>query len=611
MNKKFIPIALLLLVVILEGLSSCIFTSAKDVEYIPVQQTDGGAWYFINAKGERIGNQQWEFQPSVTIDGIFTARTDSGISVFRWDGKEARPIDSLTNLVSVGVYNEGLLPVTPSMQRIRVVDKKGDVKFVLEPIDGNEISSCAGIVKDDMLVVTTIDGKAGVVNAKGEVVVKPTYSDISNFSDGYALAVNYDYDNYENGPTYYVIDKKGNVKKVAGKFGYEEGECASVPAFVNGEVRVPGPWNEDSSEPEYFVINTEGQVKKAGEVSGWSETLENGGKISYKYQDEVSAYTWTDKEGKTVLATKELGTSLSACGKFVVLSSEKETKVYDENGQEIAKFAGQYYGGWPGGDFGLILRKYDYQSDVTSYILLDDKGQKVDMPNVYGVGTDKTLPNDSGEDEIDCGGYYVTSAYVDIPAAAGKLASMITSGSVKGKSTYYIGESVKDILEGQNINFMSGRNFSIPTDSNVYYLATGAGFTINGEGTASADVVAPTYQNYFEVHHYDYWGRAWGWNRKRQVGVHLNANAKVVSFDIKLRTNHPSGMILREAIGKRLKKDGFTLINSGDNYDEYDNGYRTAIVYGTEDTNGVGVVIADSKTLRLSAAEKASLATRL
>ncbi|MCH5319378.1 MAG: WG repeat-containing protein [Paramuribaculum sp.] len=610
MKKTGIFLALAFSGLILSLLYSCAKSSADNVQFIPVQKTDGGAWIFINDKGERVGEQEWEFEPTVTIDGVFTARNDSGLTVYRWDGKAAKPVDSLQNLVSVGVYNEGLIPVVPAMKRIRVVDKKGNVKFTLDPIDGQEISSCAGIVQDGMLVVTTVDGKTGVVNDKGEVVVKPTYSDISNFTDGFALAVDYNYDTYEDGPTYFVIDKNGNSVKVEGKFGYEEGECASLSSFENGIVTVAGEMDTVNYSMKYVEINTAGQVVEKENESLWTTYLDNGGKIVYKYADDKSEYSWFDKDGKILMKTSESGESINAYGKFVTLTKENSLTVYDLEAKELNKLDGQFWVSWPGGGFGLLLHKHDANYKFEDYILLDQKGQPVETAKFFGVGENKVISNSNYEDEIDCGGYYVTSAYVDVTAAASKLVSMITDG-VKGKSTYYLGESVKTILDGENANYLSGNKFSIPTDSGTYYLATGAGFTINGEAKASTNIVAPTYQNYFEVHHYDYWGRAWGWKRKRQVGVHLNASAKVVSFDLKLRTNHPSGTILRDAVSRRLKKDGYTLVDSSENYDEFTNGYQTAIIYGSENTNGIGVVIAESKSLKLSRGEKSALAANL
>lgn len=613
MNK--LSFRLLSWALMLVGLASCGGASSDDVEYLPVQTTEDGAWHFINSKGEIVGNQEWEFEPTVTISGIFSVLTNDGYSVYKWDSKEAKPIDSLQNLVSVGVINEGLLPVTPSMQRIRVVNSKGDVKFVLEPKDGQEISSCAGIVQDGMLVVSNMEGKSGAVNSNGEWIVAPKYDDMSNFNNGYALAIDYNFDdgNEDSGPSYYVIDKQGNEIKVEGKFGYPEGECESVPEFMNGVVSVIGPMDPETYEYSSFEINTKGEVRKLNDTSTWTQYLDNGGSIVSNYTEDTSTYTWKDKDGNIVMETKESGTSLTAYGKYVTLSKENSLIIYDDKGKELSKLTGDYWASWPGGKFGLKLQKYNRDTySYEDFILLSPDGKQLETPKLYGIGTDKSvnaLNYVEGEWE-GCGEYTVTSAYVDVTAAASKLVSMI-NGNVTGKETYYIGESVKDILEGESVQFLRGKNFSIPTPVGKYYIATGAGFNISGQINASADIVSPTYKQYFEVHHYDNWGRAWGWNRKKQVGVQVNPSAKVVSFDIVLRTNHPSGSILKEAIARRMKKDGFTMVSSGDNYEEYTNNYREAIIYASKESKGVGVLIGEPNTLKLSESAKASLAAQI
>ena len=616
MNKNTLKLSLGALV--LAGLASCGGgSSSDDVQFIPVQTTEGGAWHFINPKGELVGNQEWEFEPTVTTAGIFTVQSHNGYDVYKWDGDEAKPIDSLQNLVSVGVYNEGLLPVTPSMQRIRVVNKKGDVKFILEPIDGQEISSCSGIVQDGMLVFTTMEGKSGAMNSKGEVIIKPKYDEISDFKDGFALAAEYSED-YEQGPTYFVLDKEGNSIKVNGKFEYPEGDCASIESFENGVVTVWGRSDSgsDSEEGDYgdyvsYEINTKGEVSVKKDESSWTQTLDNGDKITYSYKDDHSTNVWTNTKGEVVMQTSENGVSLTGYGKYVTLSSEDSMTIYSDDGKELNKLSGNYYAYSPGGKFGLVLEQWssDYQSKTT--LLLDAEGKPIDTMKFYGVGVGKSV-NDLGgeEEEYGCGYYTVTSAYVDVTAAASKLVSMITT-EVKGKDSYYIGESVKTILEGQSIQYMSGKTFSIPTADGVYYLATGAGFNITGEITASTNIVAPTYKEYFEVHHYDYWGTAWGWRRKKQVGVHVNPSAKVVSFDIILRTNHPSGQSLREAVGRRLKKDGYTLVDSGENFEEYSNNWREAIIYGADNSNGIGVIIGEKNNLKMSNSEKSALAAKI
>lgn len=609
MNKKVS--FLLLSSVFLLAMSSCGGSSSPEVEYIPVQTTEDGSWRFIDSKGKFVGNQEWEFQPTVTIDGIFVTMGDSGYNVYKWDGDKAVGIDSLQNLVSVGIYNEGLLPVTPSMQRIRIVDKNGNVKFILDPIEGQEVSSCSGMVSDGMLIVSNMDYKKGAVNNKGEVVYQFKYNEISDFKDGYALAAIYEENS--NGPTYYVLDKKGNEIKVNGEFSFPEGECNDISSFSNGKATVMGPYPVDGGNWEQLEINNLGEVNKVASNSEEGvytsrDVLDNGDVIVNTYGDAQNKSEWLNAKGEVIKKTSGNEGSFNSYGKFVTTSTNESITIYSEDGKEIYKANGNYWGSWPGGKFGMVLQKMGENYNSEGYILLDSKGKVLETPKIYGVGSSKDAEELHG-DEIYCGSW-VSSAYVDVTAAAAKIVSMITNG-VTGKSSYYIGESVKTILDGESTQYLSGKEFSIPTPDNSYNLATGAGFYINGDIIANANVVAPTFKEYFDVAYYDRRGTAWGWKRKKQVGTHVNAAAKVAAFDIRLHTNHPSGKSLKEAIGRRLKKDGYTLLDSADNYEVYSNNYREAIIYGSNDSKGIGVIIGDAGKLKYTSAEKTALATRI
>lgn len=598
-------LAYLCVVAIAMGVASCGSSDNGDnVQYIPVQFTEDGAWCFINAQGERIGTQEWEFMPTVVADGIFTARTDSGLTVYKWKGDEAMPIDSLTNLVSVGVYSEGLLPVTPSMQRIRVVDSDGDVVFVLNPINGQEVSSCSSRFSDGLLVVTNSEGKAGVVNRKGEVVVEPKYGEISDFKDGYALAANYNYNDYDAGPSYFVLDKEGKATPVKGKFGYGEGDCFNVPQFVNGAAYVTGEMDTVDYTFEEIKITVDGKAAvEKNPVS--NEVLPNGNVITTTYTDDNTTAVWKDKDGKELV---KLNGYPMVYGKYVTVNDNDSIIIYDQEGKKLNALKGNYTFIWAGGSFGPVLIKYADDYTSSEYVFLNAEGQPLEMQKVYGIGTSNYLPTD--EEDFQCS-EYVTSAYVDVTAAAAKIVSM-ASGSLKGKDYYYLGESVSDILNGENARYYSGsgRKFSLPTDS-TGRIANGDGFWISAEAKASQDLVAPTYQRYFQVHHYDYYGRAWGYNRSRQVGVHFNPSAKVESFDIMLHTNHPSGARLREAVSRRMKKEGYTLVNTNPNYDEYTNGSNNVIIYGSNESKGIGALVGNKSVANMRDADKAALAANI
>lgn len=603
-SRRFLLIATLVTVAS-SFLFSCSGDSASEIEYVPVQLTEGGAWTFIDSKGERVGDQQWEFEPTVTYNGIFTARTDSGLTVYHWDGTTAKAIDSLKNLVSVGVLNEGLMPVTPAMQRIRIVDKKGNKKFELNPIGGKEISSCASQFTEGLLVVNTVDGKSGVIDKEGNVVIEPKYSEISDFNGGYALARNDDYEDYEKGPQYFIIDKEGNVTAVKGEFGYcEEGDCSMLSGFDGGVTTICGK-TDSATMYNPLQLDVKGAVTKLDMMRS-IQPLKNGSKIITKFNEDSSETALVGPDGQEILKASD-DSYLMNLTNYVVLVNDRNYTVYNLEGQEPAKLKDLNDIICPGGKFGLFVSAGD-PLEQSVYTLYDAEIKPIEGTKYYGISTSKFL--ETSNDEIVCQNL-VTSAYVDITAAATKMAQMATSGYVKGKDSYYVGQLVKEILDGENARFYSGndRVLTIPTNESGQ-LANGAGFWIGGTAKASAKIVAPTYQHYFEVHHYDYYGRAWGWNRTRQVGVHFNPSSKVESFDLQLHTNHASGAALRESIGRRLKKEGYTLVATDDNYDEYSNGSSNIIIYGSATSNGVGAILG-AKTGSMSEANKQSLAATL
>ncbi|MCH5245327.1 MAG: WG repeat-containing protein [Muribaculaceae bacterium] len=618
--KKITVLGQVFAIVVIMGclLSSC-GSKNENVTYIPVQLIDGGAWSFVNEKGERVGTQEWEFEPTVTIADIFTVKTDSGLVVYKWHRDVAKPIDSLKNLVSVGILNEGLLPVTPSMGRIRIVNSNGKLKFTLDPVDGKEITGCSAKFSDGMLVFNTVDGKAGVMDKNGKIVYEPIYSEISDFHDGYALAANYDFENWEAGPTYFILDKKGNSMKVEGKFGYEEGECSTLSRFDHGRASVAGAIDsvatEDGYEQKWFDILTTGEVLPG--QSGLITYLQNGSMIINDYNSDGYTQTWLAPDGKEMMKENAnySGDSesryLYGIEKYVTVSGKNKMAIYDENGELLNELtgAGSLDAQYPGGKFGPIITEHAPDYSTSTYKLLDAKCQPIGDTRFYGVGSKKSLDLYESEEDI-CRMECVSSAYIDVTAAASKLLSII-KGNVKGKESYWIGQSVKDVLSGENARFYSGsgRDFSVPTDS-TGQLASGPGFWVSGMATASADLVAPTYQHYFEVAYYDYYGRAWGYNRQRQVGVHFNSNAKIASFNIVLHTNYPSGLILRQALERRMKAENYTLVKSSSNYDEYSNGYSNVMIYGNGDSRGVGAIIGNNVST-MKEERKAELVTNI
>lgn len=570
MNKsKSILLALALLPI--AAMTSCSKDDSSQsgkVEYIPVQLTQNGAWTFINEKGERIGDQQWDNEPTVTVDGIFAVKGSTGIDVYRWSDTKAEVIDSLTGLMAVGEYNEGLMPISAKGKRIQLVDKKGKVKAELNPIDGKEIVSCGTAVHDGLLTIRTDEGNCGVVNKKGEVIVQPEYNDISDFNNGLALAVKSVKENDYYYNEYYVIDKKGEAKRVEGKYAPAAYDNCGLSGFRGGYAVIiaadPADNNENDWDNEYneaaYVISPDATVKRLDGQTAWY--LDNGSYIVYKYTPGQSDYVWFDAEGKEIMNVSAThganfnSASLDAYQNYVAKMQNNEITLYNDKGEELNQFTGA---GWfynPGGDFGLIINKYSRENERNSYQLLDKEGKLIGGVTMFGVGMQTYLTMVIPEG--DCDILEVMSAYFDPQAAAEAIANAL-SGTIIGKSTYSLGMPVSVMVQDMEYNFYNGNGYgssvSVPVNDGNELISV-PGF--------------------------------WTWANAIPSSKFDN-DAIIDAFDFSLSSTYPSAGDVREAIKKKLLASGYSAGLSNDRYDEYQKGDLYVIVYGRRKSHTTGV----------------------
>lgn len=206
------PVLGLLFILLLASiLSSCsekvIYEDDADnykIEYIPVQFEENGLWSLVSKCGDVKYRNAFKNEPTCVIDGIFTVADDNQeYTVYNISSDCPTPVEGLSKLKWVGYINEGLLPICYPQRRISVVNKEGVEQFVLNPIDGSEITMCSNHFSDGMLWVRTENEKYGFVNTKGESVIAPIYESCGNFSEGKALI-------YIDS-VWKVIDKSGKV----------------------------------------------------------------------------------------------------------------------------------------------------------------------------------------------------------------------------------------------------------------------------------------------------------------------------------------------------------------------------------------------------------------
>lgn len=183
------------------------------VDLIPVKVSGSDQWSMLNDKGEIVYEDEFDNEPTLSYNGVFSVREEDGYTTYRSGDKKPDVLGECTGMESVGYMEDGLLPATFKDERISIMDSDGKKKFTLEPIDGKEIIICSPGYSEGMLAVQDFEGKWGYVDKDGEMKIKPAYHFAGQFVDGLALVDKSEEDKDGEFKTkFIVIDKDGEVK---------------------------------------------------------------------------------------------------------------------------------------------------------------------------------------------------------------------------------------------------------------------------------------------------------------------------------------------------------------------------------------------------------------
>lgn len=160
------------------------------VTHLPAQLEKDGNWSFVDRKGKIILENAFLNRPSPIIDGFFIEKSSDGLynlCTLNEDGSYFE-VDFSDNCASVGIIQNGLIPLCFVGEHITVFDKNGNKKFVLNEIDGVEVKSC-DFFSDGFLKVTLVDNTVAYVDKFGDKTHSQRYIDGSHFVNGYALVL--------------------------------------------------------------------------------------------------------------------------------------------------------------------------------------------------------------------------------------------------------------------------------------------------------------------------------------------------------------------------------------------------------------------------------------
>lgn len=391
--------------------------AADKPEYVAVQVEQDDNWSFMAPDGSFILKEKIEERPSAVLNGMFNVLGEDGYGLYSLDD-DSSPVLVCEDLADVGYCtSDGLIPLVRRRERISVIDREGDTRFVLEPAKRSEIVRAHNSFHDGMLLVCDFEGKYGYVNTSGDYIVAPRYDGAMFFSEGYALVCV----KRDAGDRYHLIDTNGD-EVLTLKKGYEP---------VSFTVRYG----------MIAVKNGDGRIILVSVPSGDEHKCPAKVKNIHEYDNRYYVYSNDDLEyglmkidgDDQVLRSRFSYINFGVDNTFVA-GNNKGNYIYNGEGEEKSSL-GDYRWVESCGDFGLFAYDGEYYQGI------DDKGKLRKNMEFCDMNTSPTV-----------GGELLSSDYFDFNAVANAVVDMINSDGI---ARYRLQAPAADCVDGDAKDYTS------------------------------------------------------------------------------------------------------------------------------------------------------------
>ena len=200
--------------------------SPKEKKYFAFQSNEGGKWGLISLDGEILFENEYDSIPSFA-NGMFFVQKDNELFDLYKAAKEPIIVGEDYTGAGIGVFNEkGIAAVSRKGKPIELIDREGNVKLLLDTINGMKITSIFPFDKNG-LARFKVGNLQGCLDDKGNVIVKPEYSILGVWSNN-IVGMSYKYiDAYKEKEAekikWDILDLEGNkigeIGKVLRLFG--------------------------------------------------------------------------------------------------------------------------------------------------------------------------------------------------------------------------------------------------------------------------------------------------------------------------------------------------------------------------------------------------------
>lgn len=357
-------------------LTSC--NKGGEVEYLPFKDAEHNNYGLIGVDGKALYANEFKSMPTAVMHDRFWVKNDDG----KWDlysASKNKPEKIAGGFAQAGVFIEDVAPVVAPGKPIQFIDKDGNVKVTLGNVDGKPITDCTNF--SDGLAIIKAGDLYGAVNAKGEVIIQPEYSEINPASDGKVVAVAKDQADVSDSKErqYTILSTKGEViGKI--KLGGDESR-----QFVDGVI-VASEESSDGTdmiglknEKDEWVLKATSNIKAITQIHDGTFIYSDGEK-----------YGLMDFKGKDIISPKYDALYYAKSGSLLYAKNDGEDNFYlmndkeEKQGTEEFMTALEFHGSYAA-----------VQTSENNWDFIDDRGKARDLnTSVYDIYHDDSVMGD-------------------------------------------------------------------------------------------------------------------------------------------------------------------------------------------------------------------------
>lgn len=403
--KKFSQLLLLLAAVLLYGCGSKPQSPLDLVEYMPFQSSEDGRWGLVSPEGEVLFADEFTERPTVAVNGRFMVKNADG----QWEiyTAEEKPRQVGATYLEAGLFYADVAPAVEKGKCVVLIDRDGKEVKALDKLDGKAVKRVSNFWEGIALFETT-EGYFGAIDTKGNVILRPAFSDITMCHDGRIIAIDRKYkdaDSDDRSKTKFAIfNRKGElISEISfGKFEYVEGTFYDdvMPAGV-----------ERDGETIYGLLDETGEwaLMPNSRIKDIDEVYDG----HFIYSDGEN-YGLMNFKGEVVLRAKYDRLMFATAGLlFARNDSDDEYMLINYDGEQVGKETFQRAQPFVAGSHAPVKLSDNYWG------LVDKKGELA-----------KGLKTDLYDIDASNGDMWVESDYVDLDALADamKLSSTALAG---------------------------------------------------------------------------------------------------------------------------------------------------------------------------------------